>query len=130
MGEFQLDEAEVRRRLASAAKSKKRRKQHWSRERPNDWRPSEVFDPEWNVFLTTPRAWDLILEWLEDERPIESKQMELPGGELVWVHVMIERIGDQMVYVKLELLGGGQSVHGGSFHVSERTRAENTDNQQ
>jgi hypothetical protein len=118
------DQDEIRRRLIALVQKKGRRKQDWTQQRPTDWRPAEVHDPEWKVCFTTPRAWDLILNWLEDGRPVETKEMTLRNGETVWVHVMIEQLGNQLIYVKLEILGGGQHVFGWSFHISERSVPE------
>lgn len=116
------DDDEIRLQLIALVQKKGRRKQEWTRERPTDWRPAEVHDPEWKVCFTTPRAWDLILDWLEGGRPIAIEEMVIrASGVKVWVYVMIEQLGDQMVYVKLEILGGGKYVFGWSFHVSERT---------
>jgi hypothetical protein len=62
----------------------------------------------------------MILEWLEGNRPIETKQMALKNGKTVWVHIMVERLGEEMIYVKLEIMDGGQRVFGWSFHPSDR----------
>jgi hypothetical protein len=114
------DPDEIRRQLIALVEKKGKRKHEWSKDRPTDWRPGEVYDPEWKVYFTAPRAWELILQWLVDSRPVETKEMTLASGKTVWVHVMVEEFGGQMIYVKLEILPGG-TVLGWSFHISERT---------
>ncbi len=112
------DPDQVRRQLIALVQQKRKRKQEWSLERPADWRPSDVRD-EFGA-MTPLRAWQLVLDWLEAGCSIESKQMELRNGKMVWVHIMIGQLGDQTIYVKLEILDGGRFVFGWSFHPSER----------
>jgi hypothetical protein len=117
----------VRRQLIALVRQKGKRKQEWSLERPSDWRPVDVRD-EFGA-MTNLRAWQAILQWLEDGCAIVSKQMELPNGKSVWVHVMLGQLGDLKVYVKLEILGGGRFVFGWSFHPSERPDSGAKDNE-
>ncbi len=115
---------EIRRQLISLVGKKGRRDHKWNKERPCDWRPEQVYDPESKVPLTAHAAWELIRHWLDENRPIETKTMTLADGREIEVYCMIEEFGDQMVYVKLEILGSGKSVFGWSFHISERTRKQ------
>src|SRR5437763_2615770 len=100
------DPEEVRRQLIALVRQKGKRKHQWSKEYSTDWRPNEVHD-DWGA-MTPARGWELILQWLENRRPIETKEMTLNSGKSIWVHVMVEQLGDQMIYVKLEILAGGE----------------------
>ena len=90
----------------------------FTKERPTDWRPTQVLDPagEGQCF-TDDGAWQYICNRLEADHELKEVSLRKPAGKSAYV--MQIRLDDTQppLYVKLEL-GSGQ-VLGRSFHYSE-----------
>src|SRR5712691_2340245 len=68
-----------RRELAVLARNKKLRVQAWSRDAPNDWRPTQVRNPNAEgLFFTDVGAWHFIADLLEDGHPLEEITLYQP----------------------------------------------------
>ena len=109
-----------RNELAALARRKSARITAFRRERPTDWRPSQVRNPNGllDAYFTDESAWDLIASKVEDEgQPIEKVELNHPPGRTGYV-MLIELGGDAPapLYVKLEL--GSGKIYGRSFHYS------------
>ena len=52
------DQEEVRARLIRLIGQRGKRRSEWTKERPTEWRPQEVFDPASGAFMHALRAWD------------------------------------------------------------------------
>lgn len=117
-----VNDDQIRKQLIALATKKgcrKYGKNEWTREEPIAWIPDGVKDPESGMGLTDHAAWELILRWLKEDCPIEPKEFTLASGKKIKAHVMKQQFGNQMVYVKLQIIGGGRFVKGWSFHISE-----------
>jgi len=88
--------------------------------RPVDVRFSEIRDPLFNVCLTPPRAWDLLIEALETGVLIETVALDVPAGAKGYV--ILFRVGDQEVYVKLEIGDGDRQIFLRSYHLSAKQK--------
>ena len=80
------DHDEIRSRLIRLIEQRGKRRTEWTKERPTEWRPSEVFDPEFGVFMTDPRAWEFIRERLEAGSCLESIALDSSFPEITPVH--------------------------------------------
>jgi hypothetical protein len=83
-----------------------------------DVRFSEIRDPLLGVCLTPPRAWDLLIEALEADVSIDTIALDVPAGKEG--HVVVFKVGDQDVYVKLEIGDGDRQIFLRSYHLSEK----------
>jgi hypothetical protein len=83
---------------------------------PVDVRFSEIRDPLLNVVLTPARGWDLLIEALEDGIPIDTIVLDVPPEKQG--HVVVFNVGDQAVYVKLEIGDGDRQIFLRSYHLS------------
>lgn len=89
-------------------------------DRPTDWRPGEVPNPEGLVlpYFDDDSAWALIASRLEGGHAVETIILDQPPGKKAYVMKIALNPGRPLLYVKLEL--GSGSVIGRSFHESER----------
>lgn len=96
------------------------RTSEFTRERPTDWRPGEVPNPEGLVLphFDEKSAWDLIASRLESGHAVETVTLNQPPGKTGYVMKVDLNPGRPPVYVKLQL--GSGVVIGRSFHESER----------
>ena len=88
-------------------------------ERPTDWRPGDVPNPD---ALLLPEfddnsAWELIASKLEAGHDVEAIILDQPPGKKGYVMKINLNPGRPLLYVKLEL--GSGVVIGRSFHESE-----------
>jgi hypothetical protein len=86
--------------------------------RPVDVRFSEIRDPLLNVCLTPPRAWHLLIDALEGSVTIDTIDLDVPAG--AQGHVLCFPLGDQEVYVKLEIGDGDRCIFLRSYHLSTK----------
>lgn len=110
---------EIRRQLISLARQKHCRVVAFSRERPVDWRPTQIINPEVGLPFSDAGAWEFIAQQLEAGQPLTEIVLDKPPGKsgyVMIIHLVDER---PSLYVKLEL-GGAGKVFGRSFHYSER----------
>ncbi len=93
----------------------------FSPERPTDWRPGQVRNPEGvlDTHFTDAAAWELIATRIDDGHPIESVTLHKPQGATGYVMKIDLEDGRPQLYVKLQM--GSGKIIGRSFHYSERT---------
>lgn len=112
--------AETRRQLIVLARRKRGRVVEFTPERPTEWRPGEVANPEgaFERYFTTQTAWEFIASKLEDGHEVEVVPLRRPPGAKGYVMHMEAEAGLPPIYVKMEL--GAGKVFGRSFHYSDR----------
>ena len=93
----------------------------FSIDRPTDWRPGQVRNPNGilDTHFTDAAAWEFIASRLEDGQPVEIVELRKPAGAtgyVMKVHIEPDR---PQLYVKLEL--GSGKIIGRSFHYSDRS---------
>ncbi len=96
------------------------RRSDFTRERPVDWRPDDVPNPDSLLFshYHDDSAWELIASRLEEGHDVETIILDQPPGKTGYVMKIDLHPGRPLLYVKLEL--GSGVVIGRSFHESER----------
>lgn len=114
-----IDDA-TRRLLVQRVRNRRLRSENFQRDRPVDWRPWQVRNP--NSFLgatfTDMTAWNFIADCLENGEPVEVAELDKPKGARGYV--MKIELGPDVLYVKLQLTGS--KVIGRSFHISEYSK--------
>ena len=114
-----LIDNQTRRLLIRLARSSRSRTSDFRRDRPTDWRPTDVRNPLGllNTHFTNPTAWELIAARLEQGEQVEVIELNKPKGRLGYV--MLIDLGRDVprLYVKLQL--GAGVVIGRSFHYSD-----------
>ncbi len=92
----------------------------FSADRPIDWRPGQVRNPDGllDTHFTDAAAWELIASRLEDGQPVEVVELRKPAGTTGYVMMIDIEPGQPHLYVKLQL--GSGTIIGRSFHYSER----------
>ena len=112
-------DAETRRQLVVLARRSWARTTEFRPDRPTDWRPGQVRNPNGvlDTHFTDAAAWELIASRLEEGQPIEVLELQKPAGAKGFVMKIELEPGQPRVYVKLQL-GAGRIV-GRSFHYSE-----------
>ena len=113
-----IDEA-TRRQLVILARRVNARSSEFSRDRPTDWRPNEVHNPDGvlDTHFTSSTAWELIATRLENGEEVEVIELNQPRGAKGYV--MLIDLGSDVpdLYVKVQL--GAGKIFGRSFHYSE-----------
>ena len=91
----------------------------FTRDRPTDWRPGDVPNPEGVLlpYFDDDSAWELIASRLEGGHAVETVILDQPPGKTAYVMKIDINPGRPLLYVKLEL--GSGCVIGRSFHESE-----------
>jgi len=94
----------------------------WSKERPIDWRPDTVTnpDPDINMSFTPKTCWGFIEKLLLDRHPIEIITHEKPKGEKGYVMLFETESGLPDIYIKLQIIN--EILMGRSFHYSYRSK--------
>ena len=92
----------------------------FTRERPSDWRPGEVPNPNGLLlpYFDDDSAWELIASSLENGHDVKTIILDQPPGKRGYVMNIVLNPGRPPLYVKLQL--GRGEVIGRSFHESER----------
>ncbi|MCY4314299.1 MAG: hypothetical protein OXD44_11535 [Gammaproteobacteria bacterium] len=114
---------DIRKDLAMLARRRKARRTEFTVERPCDWRPSQVRNPNGllDEYFTNEAAWELIASKLEENHPVEVVELQKPKGKKGYVMVVNLEPGKPPLYVKLQQ--GSGVIYGRSFHYSkERNR--------
>ncbi len=106
----------IRHQLAILCRRKKARTSVWSPERPTEWRPNSIINPEDGQPFTDAGCWELVADHLEAGTPLTEVELRYPPGKKAYE--IIVDVGGQDVYVKLQL--GAGKVIGRSFHYSTR----------
>ena len=90
---------ETRRQLVSLARQPRKRNAKFSRDRPTDWRPHKVLNPDAALgpphdMLTDAGAWELIASRLEQGHDVEDVMLRKPAGGTDYVmKIMLEKQG-------------------------------------
>ena len=110
----------IRRQLTVLARRSDARVTAFSADRPTDWRPGEIRNPDGilDTHFTDAAAWELIASRLETGHLVEIVELRKPPGAKGYVMKIDLEAGRPQVYIKLQL-GSGQII-GRSFHYSER----------
>ena len=110
----------IRRQLVILARRRRGRVTAFSTDRPTDWRPEQVRNPDGvlDTHFTDAAAWEFIASKLEGGHPVETVELRKPAGAKGYVMKIDIEPGSPHLYVKLQL-GSGQVI-GRSFHYSER----------
>ena len=118
-----IDEA-TRRQLVDRARRQRSRTAAFTRDRPTDWRPTEVRNPNGvlDPYFTDSTAWDLIASRLEAGEEVEVIELQQPAGTKGYVMKIDLGLDVPELYVKLQL--GASKVIGRSFHYSEQVWME------
>ena len=108
----------VRHELARLARRKECRIEVWTRERPTEWNPDQVLNPESGLPFTRAGAWEFAAQLLDSGHPITEVEMHQPPNEKGYVMEVELEPGSPKLYIKLQLSRG--KVIGRSFHYSLR----------
>ena len=94
----------------------------WSEERPTDWRPASVTNPNsvLGMTFTDKTCWGFIEELLQDKHPLEPITLKEPPGEKAYVMLFETESGPSDIYIKLQIIKG--QLWGRSFHYSDRSK--------
>ena len=114
-----LDES-IRHQLVTLARRSKARVTAFHSDRPNDWRPGQVHNPDGvlDSHFTDASAWDYIAAKLESGHPVEVVRLHTPPGATGYVMKIDIESEMPQLYIKLQL-GSGEII-GRSFHYSDR----------
>ena len=109
----------IRHQLITLADRKTARVVDWSPERPTDWRPHSVRNPDGilETHFSDAAAWDLIVSQLAADCEVQTIILDKPPGATGYV-MLIELEPGRPIYVKLQL--GSGKIIGRSFHYSEK----------
>jgi hypothetical protein len=110
---------EIRRELARLARRKECRIEVWTPERPTEWMPDRVINPESGLPFTKAGAWALVATLLETGHPMTEVEMRHPPGETGYALEVALAVGSPVLYIKLQLIRG--KIIGRSFHNSLRS---------
>lgn len=110
----------IRSQLVILARRGKTRTTEFTRDRPTDWRPTQVRNPDGMLdgYFTDPSAWEFIAAKLEDGHPVEIVELNKPVGAKGYVMKVDMEPGMPPLYIKLQL--GAGKIIGRSFHYSEK----------
>lgn len=113
-----IDES-TRRQLIVLARRPSARVKEFSPDRPTDWQPKQVRNPEGMLdsHYTDAAAWDLIASRLEAGHDVETVELRKPEGKRGYVMKIALEMEQPLLYVKLQL--GSGKIIGRSFHYSE-----------
>ena len=114
----ELDSA-IRHQLIVLSRRSRSRIVQFSSERPIDWCPSNVINPNGVLdrYFTDPAAWDFIADKLEQMHPLEVLDLKKPAGAKGYVMKIDMGENTPQLYVKLQL--GSGKIIGRSFHYSK-----------
>src|SRR5262249_40155542 len=112
------DPDSVRRRLVRLIPQKSKKRARWNRHPPNEWQAETIVDPATGMRMTSLGAWEFILERLEQNCSFREVPLDKPPDKVGYL--MIEALGEQRIYIKLEIGEGDRWVYGRSFHHDDR----------
>lgn len=114
-----IDEA-TRNLLVRRARSSRTRTAAFTIQRPTEWRPTEVLNPNGllDTHFTGTTAWEFIASKLEAGEDVEIIRLRKPKGAKAYVMKIDLGPGLPELYVKLQM--GSTKVIGRSFHYSKQ----------
>ena len=109
---------EIRHQLIVLSERNDARVTDWTRDRPTDWRPEQVRNPNGmlDTHFTDTSAWELIATQLRAGCVVEVVELRKPPGAKGYVLKIPIESGRPYVYIKLQL--GAGKIIGRSFHYS------------
>ena len=110
----------IRRELAVLARRSKSRVVKFSPDRPTDWRPGQVRNPDGMLdsYFTDISAWEYIATRLESGHPVEVVALHKPPDTKGYVMKIDIETDQPQLYIKLQL--GPGKIFGRSFHYSDQ----------
>ena len=114
-----VDEA-TRGQLVRAARNARTRTTEFTSQRPTDWRPTEVRNPDGilDEYFTDAAAWEFIATRLEAGEDVEVIPLRKPQGAKGFVMKIELQPNLPRLYVKLQM--GARGIIGRSFHYSSQ----------
>ncbi len=113
--------ASIRRELVVLARRSKARTVKFRKDRPTNWRPTQVRNPDadgmLDEYFTKASAWEYIATMLENGHPVKTVELHKPPGAKGYVMKIKIEPGKPQLYIKLQL--GDGKIIGRSFHYSE-----------
>lgn len=102
--------ASTRHELVVLARKSNARVTKFSIDRPTDWRPGQVHNPDGvlNSHFTDASAWEYIAARLENGHPVKVVELDKPLGAKGYVMKIDIEPGKPKLYIKLQL-GSGKS---------------------
>jgi hypothetical protein len=113
---------EIRRELARLARRKDCRVYIWTKERPTDWNPGQVLNPETGIPFSAEAAWQFVADRLNAGQELVEVEMKKPPNEMGYVMQIDLSPGTPKLYVKLQINRG--RIFGRSFHYSLQAPGE------
>ncbi len=110
-----LDE-DIRREIVALARRKHARAIPKELDRPTNWQPNEVINPESGMPFSREGAWHFIARCAEEGHEIETVPLRKPEGKTAYVMKIQLQPSRPRLYVKVEVQSG--RILGRSFHES------------
>ena len=109
----------IRHELITLARRSQARVTEFHSDRPVDWRPRGVKNPDGmvNDYFTDASAWEFIAAKLEEGHFVEIITLRKPEGATGYVMKVKIEVDKPLLYIKLQL--GSGKIIGRSFHYSE-----------
>ena len=109
----------TRHQLVILARKSRSRVTTFRSDRPNDWRPGRVRNPNGvlDSHFTDTSAWEYIAARLESGHPVEVIRLDKPPGAKGYVMKIDIEPEMPQLYVKLQM--GSGKIIGRSFHYSD-----------
>lgn len=108
---------DIRRQIIVLARRPKARRSDFTPERPTNWRPNTVVNPETGRHFTRSTAWEFIADCAENGCDVEVVPLRKPAGATGYVMKIPLDANRPRLYVKVELRSG--RILGRSFHESD-----------
>lgn len=108
---------DIRRQIIVLARRPRARSSASTSNRPADWQPDAVINPEGGLPFTDFGAWDFIATCVEEGHEIETVVLRKPAGATGYVMKIRLEPNCPHLYVKVQL--GGGKIFGRSFHYSK-----------
>ncbi len=104
--------------MIQLAERKQTRRSEFSVERPTQWQPGQVRNPNGilDQYFTDTSAWAYIVELLKQNHPMEVVQLDKPPNSKGYVMKVDIEPDKPQLYIKLQL--GSGTIFGRSFHYS------------
>ena len=115
-----VDEA-TRGQLVRAARNARTRTTAFTSQRPTDWQPTQVRNPDGilDEYFTDAAAWEFIATRLEAGEEVEVIPLRKPRGAKGFVMKIKLQSDRPKLYVKLQM--GARGIIGRSFHDSKQS---------